>query len=322
MRISLSIILYLIVSISVFGQKNDDFYVGEWKSYLSDNSTFEYLKLSKDGTGIKAIGKTINGKDTILSDNHSYLIITNWKQKKKELTFELNHKLMYEPNCTYIIEKKNDKSITLLGDHFELGIYPSPLNKENFKRSVTFTNSKYLELENYGVKTDTCLFEMRIIDFKELDSNLQIANYRGFDDLIPHLLGCTQEYKFVSKFKDPAYEILLPADFNSWSFGYGDDDFYISFRNKNDSLTETSIVIYYDFVDKNKKYYFSQIDKGKEVENKILIEGKDLYLFENWQKKSSGKIFYDNHMYVAYYTHDKTKEEVLRKCISSFRYKN
>lgn len=322
MRIPLTIILHLIISISVFGQKNTDFYVGEWKSYLSDNSSFEYLKLNKDGTGIKAIGKTINGKDTILNDNHSYLEITNWKVKKKELTIELSHKLMYEPNGVYIIESKNDKSVTLLGDHFETGVYPSPLNKETFRRSVTFTNSKFIDIENYGGKTDTCLFEMQIIEFNEVDSTFQTLSYKGFDDLIPHLLGCTQEYKFVSKFNDPPYELLLPADFNSWSFGYGDDDFYISFGNENDSITETSIVIYYDFVDSNKNQYFSQIDKGKEVKNMIPFESKELYLFKNWQKKSSGKIFYDKHMYVGYYTHDKTKEDVLRKCIASFIYKN
>lgn len=322
MNILLTISLCLLSTISLLGQSRMDFYVGEWKSYLTDNSTFDYLKLNKDGTGIKAIGKTINGKDTILNDHHSFMQITNWKVKKKELTIELKHALMYEPNGTYFIEKTDEKTITLVGDHFELGIYPSPGNKETFNRSVTFTKSKFIDIDNYGVRTDTCLFEMKIIDFEELDSTFQTSSYRGFDDLIPHLVGCTQEFKFVSKFNDPPYELRLPSDFNSWSFGYGDDNFYISFANNNDSITETSIVIYYDFVDNNKNYYFSQIDKGKEVKNMISFEGKDLYLFKNYQKKSSGKIFFDNHMYVAYYTHDKTKEEVLRKCIASFRYIN
>jgi len=309
------------IVVSVFGQKKTDFFVGEWKSYLSDNSTFEYLKLDKDGTGIKAIGKTINGKDTILSNHHSFLQITSWKLKKNELTLETKHELMYEPIFTYKLESKNSKSITILGDHFKLGIYPSFLNKDLFRSSVTFTNTKYIE-GTYGLNTDTCLFELRIIDFKQLDSTFQIASYKGFDDLIPHLIGCTQEYKFINKYYDPPYELMLPADFNSWSFGCGDDNFYISLKNRNDSITESSIVIYYDFVDKNKNHYFSQIDNGKEIKNMVLYENKELYLFKNWQKKISGKIFYDNHMFVAFYTHDKSKEEVLKKCIASFRYKN
>lgn len=322
MRILLTVTLHLILSIAVFGQSKADFYVGEWKSYQTDNSTFDYLKLNKDGTGIKAIGKTINGQDTILKDHHSFMQITKWKVKKKELTFELKHGLMYEPNGTYIIEKTNDKTLNLLGDHFELGIYPSPLNKETFRRSLTFTNSKFIDKENYGVKTDTCLFEIQIITFEELDSTFQTAIYKGFDDLIPHLMGCTQEYKFVKNYHDPPYQINLPMDFNSWSYGYGDDNFYISLENREDSLTETSIVIYYDFTDRSKNHYFSQIESGKEEKNLISFNGKDLYLFTNWQKKYSGKIFYDNHIYIGYYTQDKSKEETLRECIASFKYKN
>lgn len=321
MRILVFTAFQLLVSIGVFGQSKTQL-IGEWKSYLNDNSTFDYLKLNKDGTGIKAIGKTINGQDTILSQHHSFMHITKWKVKKKELILELKHGLMYEPNGTYSVEYINGETITLLGDHFKLGIYPSHLNKDAFRRSVTFTNSKFIDLSTYGLKTDTCISEIEIIKFNSLDSMLQIAHYRGFDDLIPHILGCIQEYKLVEHYYDAPYQIKLPADFNSWTFWYGDDHFTISLKNRNDSSTKTTIEIYYDFSDKYKDHYFSQIESGKEVKNMIPYDNKELYLFTSWQKMHAGKIFYNSHIYIAYYTFDESKEEILRECIASFRYED
>lgn len=50
MRILLVVISHFFVSILLIGQSKTDLYVGEWKSYLTDNSTFDYLKLNEDGT--------------------------------------------------------------------------------------------------------------------------------------------------------------------------------------------------------------------------------------------------------------------------------
>ncbi|WP_299683324.1 hypothetical protein [uncultured Dokdonia sp.] len=302
-------------------QKKNTEYVGEWKSYLSDKTTFQYLKLNIDGTGIKAIGKTINGKDTILSKDYSFLKITNWQIKKKRLVIQTEHNLKYKPNNVYEIKFANKDSITLLGDHFRLGIYPSRLNKDVFNRIVNYTNSKILK-GDYGVKTQTCLQEIKLFEFKKIDDNFISAKYIGFDDIIPHIVGCTQDYEFVSNYIDPAYELKLPKGFDSWSLGLGNNNLIISFTDKSDTTSETSISINYDFKDENKKHYFKQIEKGKEIENKIIFANKELYQFINWQKKISGKIFYDNHIYISYYTFDKSKEQILKECISSFKYKN
>ncbi len=302
-------------------RKKNEKYVGEWKSYLSDKTTFEYLKLNSDRTGIKAIGKTINGKDTILSENHSFLKITNWQIEKKRLILQTKHDLTYEPNIVYEVKSANKDSIVLLGDYFELGIYPSRLNKNSFNRTVKYINAKALK-GDYGLITKTCLYEMELFNFEVIDDNFISAKYIGFNNIIPHLAGCTQDYEFVSNYIDPAYELKLPKGFDFWTLGWGNNSLTISFIDKNDKTSNTSIEINYDFKDEDKNHYLSKIQKGKEIENKTIYNNKELYQFTNWQKKTSGKIFYDNHIYVSYYTFDKDKEEVLKECISSFRYKN
>ena len=313
------LIIQLLFATSLVAQNKK--YVGEWKSYLSDKTTFQYLKLNSDKTGIKAIGKTINGKDTILSENHSFLKITNWKIKKKKLVVQIEHNLNYNPNNVYEIKSTNKDSLVLLGDHFELGIYPSRLNKNSFNKIVNYVDTKSIK-GDFGLKTKTCLGEMELFQFEKIDDDFISAKYIGFNDIIPHLTGCTQDYEFVSSYIDPAYELRLPKGFDFWHLGWGNNSLTISFIDKTDKTSETSISINYDFKDEDKKHYFRQIEKGKEIENKIIFADKELYQFINWQKKTSGKIFYDNNIYVSYYTFDKNKEQILKECISSFKYKN
>lgn len=324
-RTLILILLQLLFVAIAIAQHKPDFFVGEWKSYMSDSTTFEYLRLDADGNGIKGVGKTINGKDTILANNFAFMQITDWEVINDQLIIESKHGFMFDTSGIYIIQNKSmyEKGFTLFGDHLQLGIYPSRQNfsKDTFKRPIRYVDSEAIR-GDFGVRTAKCIVEMEIFTFEEMDSFFRKFHYIGFDDLIPHLVGCTREFNFVHKYPDPAYEILLPKDFDTWSFGYGNENFYISFRSRNDTITETSIDIYYDFIDSDKNYYFSKIEKGEEEKNLTSFQGKDLYLFKNWQKKFSGEIFYDNHICLAYYTRDKSKEEMLKQCIASFKYKN
>lgn len=320
MKKLLFVFLSVLTASTLFAQ-DDGLLEGEWKCYLSDSTTFEYLKLNQDGSGIKAIGKTINGQDTILSDEKAYFQITNWKREKNTLIIETEHSLKYfSPDTHYYIQDETESEITLFGDHLELGIYPSHLNKELFRRTVTYTKTKFIE-GSFGVKTDSCIFGLDLFDFEQIDSSFHKANYVGFSDLIPHLVGCTFAVNFVKDYADPAYELTLPIDFDSWSLSYRTEGFCISFKDKSDTVSGTSISIFYDFTDSQKDYYFSEVAKGNKVESVIQFSDLDLHLYQSYNKKHAGKTFYDNHIFVYYFTEDKSKEQFLQGCITSFKYK-
>ncbi len=321
MRILFIVVLQMLISTITYAQKKADYFIGEWKSYLDDDSTFEYLRLNEDGSGIKTFGKTINGQDTILSNHLISLQITDWKSNRKKIEFKFQYGLIYPPNEVFSIGDKTDSTLTLFGDHFELGTYPSKFNINAFRKSVKYTKTEYLE-DRIGIRKDTCLFEINIIEFQPIDSLIQKAEYIGFDDLIPHLTGCTQEVKFIDKYYDQPYELLLPAEFDSWYFGYGEENFSIGFKSRADTQNETCVIIYYDFADRDKNHFLSQIESGDQIANIVTHENNKMYLYDNWQKKSSGQIFYSNHISVAYYTLDKSKEVILQKCISSLRYQD
>jgi len=85
---------------------------------------------------------------------------------------------------------------------------------------------------------------------------------------------------------------------------FSDKGFYISLNSGEGDDPETSIVIYYDFDDNMKNYYFSQIAKGKEKKNIVHINSLDIYKTINWQVKFEGKVFLNNSMVIAYYTRD------------------
>ena len=142
----------------------------------------------------------------------------------------------------------------------------------------------------------------------------------GFDDLIPHIVSCHSGYEYIQKYYDPSYSIEIPSSILSWSFGFGNKDFYISLDSDEKDSSETSIVIYYDFGNEMKEFYFSEIQKGKEKKDVVKRNNHDIYKGRNWQGKYEGKVFLDNSMVVAYYTRDETIQEKLQQCITTFKY--
>jgi len=311
-------ILFLFTFNLLIGQDRNKNFIQEWKSYLADNSTFEYLKLNSDGTGFKGFGKTIKSKDTIFINHFSSLKITNWNTKNGVLNIYSEHSLTYNPSIKYQIINNNEAELKITGDHLKLNIYPSNLNKTTFNRTVNYKNAKHL-LGEQGVKKSPCIYKSKIFTFKHVDSLYIKASYKGFKDLIPHIVSCHPDYEYSKSYKDLPYQLKLPNNLNKWSFGFGNRLFNISLDSYDE--TETSIVIYYDFKNENKEFFFSQIEKGKEEKKTINLNNKEIFLFKNWQNKFSGKVFYSNNIYVAYYTKDKRLEELLRNCITSFEYK-
>jgi hypothetical protein len=314
----LFILLLLALNSSAQIQKSK--LVGDWKSYLSDSTTFEFLRLNQDGTGLKCFGQTLNGKDSLFPDHVTTLHITNWRIKNVKLILDSKNTVSFKVNPEYSVELSHEGNLTLSGEHLIFHIHPSYLNRNEFQRIVTYQRAEKLSAA-YGVNTSSRIEKHKdLFTFKAIDSVMQLAVYKGFDDLIPHIVACNYGFEYVQRYKDPPYELILPRSVRNWSFGSGNKMFYIRFDTHGDS-TETSIVIYYDFSDQMKNFYFSEISAGKEKENIIKRNNLDVYKTMNWEGKYEGNLFYQNSIIVAYYTRDEKLQESLQKCITSLKYR-
>jgi hypothetical protein len=87
MRHSLTFI-FLFFCLQLTAQTDKDKLAGDWKLYLKDKISFEFLRLNSDGTGLKCFGQTINGNDTFFLNHVTTLQITkmeNFKRKTNSL---------------------------------------------------------------------------------------------------------------------------------------------------------------------------------------------------------------------------------------------
>jgi hypothetical protein len=315
------LIIFLFFFLQATAQTYKDKLLGDWKFYLGDKTSFEFLRLNADGTGIKCFGQTLNGKDTLFENHVTTLFITKWKVEKQKLVIESTNDLTYKINPEYKLAFIDNGKIELEGEHLVFSRYPSILNRKDFYRVVTYQKADNIP-KDYGVNTAKCISLQRdLFLFKAIDSLTQLAEYKGFDDLIPNIVGCRTGFEFVQKYHDPPYTLVIPTSLKNRSFGFGNKDFYISFISEEGDKSETSIAIYYDFDNEMKEYYFSQIKNGKVKEDIIKVNNLDIYKSINWQDKYEGKVFLDNSIVVAYYTREEKLQAKLQKCITSFKYK-
>ena len=83
MRLPYLILISILLAFQTSAQTDKDKLVGDWKYYLKDRTSFEFLRLNPDGTGLKCFGQTINGRDSLFLNHITTLFITNWVERKQ-----------------------------------------------------------------------------------------------------------------------------------------------------------------------------------------------------------------------------------------------
>jgi hypothetical protein len=313
--------LFLFLCQQLIAQTEKEKLVGDWKFYLKDRINFEFLRLNSDGTGLKCFGETINSNDTLFINHITTLKITNWRISKGNLILESENTVSFKINPEFKLSFLENGQIELEGEHLIYSRYPSFLNRKDFQRSVTYQKSDKIRKE-YGVNSASCIAEDRhLISLTKIDSATQIAAYNGFDDLIPHIISCNGGYEYTQHYKDLSYSLKIPNSIHSWSFGFGNKLFYISLNTDKGNISETSILIYYDFADNLKNFYFSEIEKGSQKKNIVRQNDKDIYLTDYDPDKFEGRYFAGNSIIIMYYTKDEKLQAELQKCITTFHYR-
>jgi hypothetical protein len=293
---------------------------GLWKCYLDDRINFDYLQLNVDGTGLKCFGQTINGKDSLLTDHITALVITKWEDKGDYLYLNSRNTLSYLPDPAYAIHWIDEDKVELTGEHLKFNLYPSILNRKEFARTVTYQKAERIT-GDYGVASAACIVAPNTVTFTPIDSSTSMARYGGFDDLIPHIVSCQPGYVYAQHYKDPPYQLAVPSSVKNTSYGFGEGNFYISLNSPEGDTPITSIVLYYDFNGKYRSFYFSQLKGGKEKTDIVRVNNHDIYRSINWQGKFAGEVFLEKGLSVAYYTKDKRIEGLLQQCVASFEYR-
>lgn len=301
------ILILLFISSYTFlmAQKRNPFYARKWKSYNPDYIFFDYLKLNKDGTGIKAIGMTINEKDKIKTEDESYLVIKDWVTKKDTLI------LRYQNHSTpdsFIIKKNSKIQFEAFGLH---SIYPT-LSISKKRENKIYED--YNVLESYYLPR-RCFESGNPFKIKKCNKNLNKLVYSGFDNLIQQISPCF-DFRYVLTIYDPKYTLIIPKKLNVISFGATSSSFSYTFSHENDSIN-TQIIIHYIFdeIYSEDNYNIPELDY-------IQFNNKKIYLSKNWKGLDTGTVFYTKNLQVIYYTENHNQETQLKKCITSLKFKH
>src|SRR5688572_2093543 len=122
----LLLLVCLFSSLVVQSQLDKKYFTGEWKNYLADSITFEYLRLNEDGTGLKCFGQTWDGEDSLFYGHITTLAIDNWRVENDKLIIQTRDRLSFNINPYHQVKKVDDSSFAMMGEHLNVGIHPSP----------------------------------------------------------------------------------------------------------------------------------------------------------------------------------------------------
>ncbi len=162
-----------------------------------------------------------------------------------------------------------------------------------------------------------CIIEDSPIKFIDKDAIYSLIEKKEIPNLIRSLQLCDQKFGYSGNYKDVKFKMMIPNDMKSYQFELGNNKFSYQFYT-NDEHYSSSITIYYDFLEINRAKFFKQIEEGRlqvEIED---LNGLELYLFKNWKNKNCGKIFLENKQSIMYCSSDSTREEELKKIMSTF----
>jgi hypothetical protein len=304
MKIKITLILLFAFISSSFSQNNKDlFFARKWKSYDTDGIFFSYLKLEKNGKGIKAIGTTLEAKDQLKIYDDSYLEINAWYTHKDTLfLFFENHDLPEE----FIVKKNSNIQFKALGEHYTY-LYGKK------KKSIVYED--YQILENYNSPNNKCFEDGLPIKIKYLNSKFSKVINKGSENLISKITNCF-DLKYRFSFPDQPYAIKIPKKLKEIGFGASSTSFNYTFRSTK-NITETQIKIFYYFGDDFNEY----VDLHPlEI---ISIPCNTIYMGDGNSKEFyCGKVFYKNNIAVTYMTKDKAEEIVLKEAIKSLKFIN
>src|SRR4030095_7369907 len=156
MRRPYLIFLFLFLEVQASAQIEKDQLIGDWKCYSKDKTSFEFLRLSPDGTGLKCFGQTIGGKDSLFLNHVTTLLITNWRSEKGTLVLDSKNTVSFKLNPEYKVELDNQNNLRLQGEHLIFYLYPSYLNRSEFQRTVTYQKAAKIP-GDHGVNAASCI---------------------------------------------------------------------------------------------------------------------------------------------------------------------
>lgn len=230
-------------------QEKDNYYIREWKSYYEDSISFEYLKLTAKGDGVRAFGQTINGKDTLFLDRG--IKIVNWLVTADTL-FVMAEIMPGRPYYRYTINKKENNHFEAIEENDLLRIYDK--NKKNLKKLNFKVADNANANANVRVSIAQCIYEMDLFAFQEIDAVYKLVKKKAIENIIDHILNCKAGFQYVTTYKDKPFKLTIPKYLGKYSFGSGDNNFYISFDDFAGVL-DRSIVVYYDFKNEHKEFF-------------------------------------------------------------------
>ncbi|MEO6231146.1 MAG: hypothetical protein ABJB11_12395 [Ferruginibacter sp.] len=179
------------------------------------------------------------------------------------------------------------------------------------------TEKPYLSLNTED--SNLCISTGYFLEFVPVDNNFHQVKKKLIQNLDSAMKACGYNYRFDLVIKDFASCFLLPVLINQYAICVGNNHFYISFEEENDSSVN-SIVLFYDILNEHKNLLLKEFSAGTLPYEIEIVNGTSMYLYKDKRGDCVGEIFLKNNMTIAYYTKQSDLEPQLRYCIRSFKF--
>jgi hypothetical protein len=182
---------------------------------------------------------------------------------------------------------------------------------------LTFSITSAFPQNGQVIETnDNCVIS-KFIHFRGLDSSHLRIQKVPIPDLLARI-SCHNSYHYPARFTDQEFELTVPRYLNRTSFQFGDNEFGIRFDDT--SYLKGTIVIEYDFDGHYKPFFLQHINDPEREATKKLIDGRQLWIFRNWDDQYAGRIFLSDNVYISYYTKAVSLLPELQKALVSFKW--
>jgi hypothetical protein len=180
--------------------------------------------------------------------------------------------------------------------------------------------SAQIDNAGYPANMDSiiCITRIKLLEYSRADTLFLVVKKPAILNFIPSIKACGFGYRYDVEFEDKACQLLLPTWLDGYSLSFSDNEFFISFDNRN-AESGNCIILYYNLKNDYQQHFFQQMrDPGMQYDS-LIKAGKIMYLFKNSKGIYAGEIFLDSKISIAYYTSEPKTEEQLRNCILSCR---
>lgn len=161
-----------------------------------------------------------------------------------------------------------------------------------------------------------CIFDLKPGELTAVDSATVMFHKDSLANLVGNLKACGGNYQFPPTYSDKRIRLAIPGFFRSITYFIGNYSFNIEVHSR--GLPKRTIVFSYDFDSSYERHFLTHDNMGFSKTGSVVINGKEIHRFINWDKRLAGTVFFPGGFHVSYFTESRADQSILEDTISKF----